>query len=133
MKRILGIDYGEKRVGLAISDGEGRIALVLQTVHHHDMRTAAAQVAEVVHQENISTVVVGLPLTMSGHMGERAQRTRRFIQLLRSLLTDVEMVELDERLSSKLAQKLISNGDIDQKSALLILQDYLDRKNPATF
>ena len=70
---------------------------------------------------------------MSGHMGERAQRTRRFIQLLRSLLTDVEMVELDERLSSKLAQKLISNGDIDQKSALLILQDYLDRKNPATF
>ena len=60
MKRILGIDYGEKRVGLAISDGEGRIALVLQTVHHHDMRTAAAQVAEVVHQENILTAYLFL-------------------------------------------------------------------------
>lgn len=133
MKRILGIDYGEKRVGVAISDAELRIALALRTIHHHDVKTAAREVTKIIEQDDISTVVVGLPLTLSGHRGERVERTRRFTQILASLAQGVNIVEFDERLSSKLAEKLISSGDIDQKSAVLILQDYLDRKQSAIF
>jgi len=139
--RILGIDYGHRRVGLAISDPSGRIAFPFQTI---DRRKSPApledQIASIVQDHDIGKVVVGLPLTERGEKGTRALEVESFITSLKRQI-GCEVSSFDERFSSARAVKALhemgertgdDKGRVDQISATLILQNFLDRSNRDT-
>jgi putative Holliday junction resolvase len=132
--RLLGLDVGEKRIGLAISDPEGRVAVPLCTVERG--KADFAQIEEVVKSEEVTAVVVGLPLSLLGGEGRQAARARRFAERLgRRLGLPVHL--WDERLSSVAAarQPLVGRRGrrppIDEVAAALVLQGYLDRRKDA--
>ncbi|ACL23047.1 Holliday junction resolvase RuvX [Chloroflexus aggregans] len=136
---ILGLDVGERRIGVAISDVEARIAAPLTTIPAHPPERAIAQIARLVAERGVRRVVVGLPLTMRGEHGPQAAAIQRFVDALAAVLNcPVEM--FDERLTSVAAEQMLRNlgvkpakikEQIDQVAASIILQDYLDaRRNP---
>lgn len=133
---ILGLDVGERRIGVAISDASARIAAPLTTIAAHPPERAIAQIARLVAERGVTRVVVGLPLTMRGEHGPQAVAVQRFADALAAALTcPVEM--FDERLTSVAAEQMLRNlglkpakikEQIDQVAASIILQDYLDAK-----
>ncbi len=134
--RILGIDYGEARTGLAVCDENEMIATVIGTVHERDKEKLADKIAAVCHQEHIEKLVLGLPKNMDGTEGFRAEHTRLFAQKLQALLPDLPMEFYDERLSTVAASRFMMEANtkgkkkknaIDALSAQIILQDYIDR------
>lgn len=136
---ILGLDVGERRIGVAISDVEARIAAPLTTIPAYPPERAIAQIARLVAERGVRRVVVGLPLTMRGEHGPQAAAVQRFVDALAAVLNcPVEM--FDERLTSVAAEQMLRNlgvkpakikEQIDQVAASIILQDYLDaRRNP---
>ncbi|MGQ9612846.1 MAG: Holliday junction resolvase RuvX [Chloroflexus sp.] len=137
---ILALDVGERRIGVAISDADARIAAPLTTINAHTPERAIAQIMQLVQERGVSRVVVGLPLTMRGERGPQAEVVQRFADTLSSALScPVEM--FDERLTSVAAEQMLRNlglkpakikAQIDQVAASIILQDYLDarRSNP---
>jgi putative Holliday junction resolvase len=133
MTRILGIDVGEARIGLALSDDLGMLAHPLETIHVKE-GNPLKRVAEIIAREKIATVVVGLPRNMNGTYGPAADKVREFAAKLQAL-TPFTVKFWDERLTSVAAQKSLheagrnvkqSRGVIDQVAAQLILQGYLD-------
>ena len=140
MTRILGIDHGEARIGLAISDELGMLAHPLETVPGRDTKAAIMRIVELVREKNVSTVVLGLPLRMDGSVGTAVDKVRVFAKALTKQLPDsVSLVENDERLTTVSAwEKLHEAGRteknsrhlIDQAAAIEILQDYLDSQAP---
>ncbi|OGB74217.1 hypothetical protein A2V68_00405 [candidate division Kazan bacterium RBG_13_50_9] len=129
--RILGIDLGKRRIGLALGDTVSRIAIGLPTIIND--RTVPDNIQSIIRSEKIQRLVVGLPKTLSGKSGDQAAYTQKWAQRLSELL-GVEVVYEDERLSSRLAREglvaigqQLSKEDIDQAAAVLILQSYLDR------
>ena len=135
MTRILGIDVGEARVGLALSDELGMLAHPLETVHVKE-GNPLKRVAEVIAREKIETVVIGLPRNMSGTYGPAAEKAREFAAKLQKL-SPCTVKFWDERLTTVAAQKQLhetgknvknSRAVIDQVAAVLILQGYLDSK-----
>ena len=136
MTRILGIDVGEARIGLALSDELGMLAHPLETVQVK-VGNPIKHVAEVVAREKITTVVVGLPRNMSGTYGPAADKAREFATRLQ-VLTLCKVKFWDERLTTVAAQKQLhesgrntknSRQVIDQVAAVLILQGYLDSQS----
>ncbi len=136
MPRTLGIDYGESRVGVAISDPFGSIALGVCTLQVTGMNNAVQQVAEICKEKDAETVVVGMPLNMNGTVGEMAEKVEKFIDKLKKKI-DVSIVTSDERLSSAMVERTLLDADmsrikrkgvIDKLAAQVILQGYLDRK-----
>lgn len=133
---ILGLDVGERRIGVAISDASARIAAPLTTIAANPPERAIAQIARLVAERSVTQVVVGLPLTMRGEHGPQAVAVQRFADALAAVLTcPVEM--FDERLTSVAAEQMLRNlglkpakikEQIDQVAASIILQDYLDAK-----
>lgn len=134
MMRVLGLDVGERRIGVAISDPLGitaqRLTLIARTTLADDIRALAGLVAE----HGAEAVVVGLPLTMQGTMGEQAQRVMQVIDALRAAVPCPVHVS-DERLSTAQGERTLISMDtsrrrrkelIDQVAAQLILQAYLD-------
>ena len=133
MTRILGIDVGEARIGLALSDELGMLAHPLETVQVK-VGNPIKHVAGVITREKIETVVIGLPRNMSGTYGPAAEKAREFAAKLQAL-APCTVKFWDERLTTVAAQKqLHENGRntknsrqvIDQVAAVLILQGYLD-------
>jgi len=129
--RILGIDLGKRRIGLALGDTESKIAIGLPTILND--RHLVDNLRTIIKGERIKRFIVGLPKTMSGATGEQAGYTQKWADKISQLL-EVEVVYEDERLSSKMARDgLLAIGhhlkkeDIDQAAAVLILQSYLDR------
>lgn len=132
--RTLGIDYGDRRVGLADSIS-GVIATGLYTFEHKSMREAIDVIAEEVRRGGADKIVVGLPRNMDGSEGERASKTRAFGRVLERV-TQVPVEYFDERLSSVTAENVLIEGNvrrekrksglIDRLSAQIILQGYLD-------
>lgn len=139
--RALGIDHGEARIGLAISDDLGMLAHPLETVHLKETPDPLARIAAVVRERAIDTIVIGLPLRMDGTEGTATGKVRAFIGKLQPLLPeDTVVITLDERLSTVVAQEhLHASGRnvkqgrpvIDQAAACVILQDYLDSRSAA--
>lgn len=131
MTRILGLDYGTKRIGLAISDGLGLTARPLEVVPRAQLAEALQRVDE---DYGIELVVVGLPTSLGGDEGISAQGAREIgAEVARILDVDVEYV--DERFTSKLAERaLVESGmrrrdrkeTVDKVAAAIILQTYLD-------
>jgi putative Holliday junction resolvase len=135
--RILGIDYGEKRIGLALSDELEMTARGLSVIERRskgkDMEAIAASVSE----HGVGAIVVGYPLRLDGTAGIQCEKVDRFIAGLRDVVS-VPVIAWDETLSTKEAEGLMreagvkrkkKRGMVDRIAAAVILQDYLNRKS----
>ncbi len=135
MPRILAVDWGERRIGLAISDPEGILASGLPTLEVRTRDEALERVARVVAEEEAAAVVVGLPLLLSGEQGEAARIAAAFADSLRERVS-VPVDTYDERLTSALSQRRMREAGlktagrrpkIDQGAAIALLESYLQR------
>jgi putative holliday junction resolvase len=133
MKRALGIDLGEARVGVAISDDIGMMAHPLETIIVKE-REPVARIAEIVVRDKIEMIVLGLPRNMDGTYGAASEKARAFAERLRAKIS-CEVKLWDERLTTAAAQKSLhaagrntkqSRSVIDQVAAQMILQSWLD-------
>lgn len=137
MGRVIGLDLGDARIGVAASDLLGLTAQPRDTIHCKNRDEAVLRVAGVVRSEQAVRVVAGLPLTESGEEGEQAAKVRGFIAELAKEV-DVPIETIDERLSSAQAQHAMADhgvkarkrkGLVDQLAAQHILQTWLDRQS----
>lgn len=135
--RILGIDYGDRRTGIAMSDETEFLASALTTIKGQDADVVARQVADICKEHNIGKIVLGLPKNMDGSLGFRVNHTMNFKAKLEELLPDIEIIMYDERMTTMAAAQFMNITDvrgkkrknsIDMLAAKIILQDYLDSK-----
>lgn len=136
--RILGIDFGEARIGVAVSDPLGITAQALETIHWKgEWKKLLERIRELTEYYSCDTIVVGFPENMNGTVGERGIRTQQFIEKLKTFLPGVSVIPWDERLSTvQSRQALIEmginskkhKGKIDQIAASIILQNYMDAR-----
>jgi len=133
--RILGIDVGQRRIGLAISDTTGLIARGLEVIHLKSKENVFVYLKKLILDYEVSEVVIGLPKNMDGTLGEQAKKVKDFGTVLENLVPEVKVLYFDERLSTVEATKVLLNADIsrakrknvvDKLSAVIILQNYLD-------
>jgi putative holliday junction resolvase len=117
--KVIALDYGSARTGVAVSDPTGTIARPLGVVERAGTDAGLARLRELVAEEAPERVVVGLPLTLRGEHGEQAQETERFVESLRGVV-DVPVELFDERFTSVLA-----DGD-DARAAAHLLSSYLE-------
>ena len=136
MNRALGIDPGDARIGLALSDELRMLAHPLQNVNAG--KAALAQIVAVIQEKSVDTVVVGLPKNMDGSKGAAAAKAELFAEDLRKRVPKVKVVLWDERLTTVAAQRTLheagrnakqSKGLVDQVAAQLILQGWLDAQS----
>lgn len=134
MPRILGVDYGDVRTGLALSDPSGFLASGIGYFTSTGLRNAARQIADKAQEHGAAKIVLGLPVNMNGTEGDRAQKVRALAEIINSM-TDAEIIFMDERKSTVLAHTYLNSTDIkrgkkksviDTLSAQIILQNYLD-------
>jgi putative Holliday junction resolvase len=119
--RVLALDYGRARTGVAVSDPTGTIASPVGVVEGGDV----ARIAELVRQHGVDRIVVGMPLTLRGEHGGQARETERFIEAL-AAATDVPVVPFDERFTTNLAEQTAADGvDEDAHAAAHLLTSYL--------
>jgi putative Holliday junction resolvase len=142
MSRIVGIDPGEARIGIAISDDDASIAFPRQTIlAQGGAAEAAHRVRQALADDEISLAVVGLPLRLDGSEGEAARRARAFGAVLGPVL-GVEVVYWDERLTTVAAERSLREMGrrgakqrevVDQSAAAILLQGYLDANKGGTW
>ena len=134
MNRTLGIDYGDTRIGIAVSDPLKIISKPLRTLKNND--NFLAELQNIIKEKNVNAIVVGYPIGMKGQVTKQTEKVNSFIELLRENI-NIKIVKVDERLSSvsasnSLIQQGIKTGHnkelIDDTSAAIILQEFLDRK-----
>jgi putative Holliday junction resolvase len=132
MTRIMGLDIGDSRVGVALSDPLGILASPLMIIHRADEAAAMKKIADIVREKGVGKVIAGLPLNMDGSRGEQAEKTASFVaELSRHIRVPIEY--RDERLSTINARELIQAvrktnraTRYDAAAAALILQTYLE-------
>jgi putative Holliday junction resolvase len=133
--RIIGIDYGEKRIGIAISDPLGITAQGLPTIERTNIQEDLQKILNIIREKEVGEIVVGLPKHMNNSLGEKAQEVLAFVNLLKKH-SNLPVSTIDERLSTVRAQRALLEGNLSRKkrkdrvdtiAAQLILQDYLDR------
>jgi len=134
VSRYLGVDYGAKRIGLAISDGLGLTARPLQVVSRKDL---GAVLRKIVDEYTVDEVVVGLPTALGGHEGDSAKGARALGEEIAELL-DIPVRYVDERFTSRIAESaLLESGmkrqdrkeTVDKVAAAIILQTFLDSRH----
>jgi putative Holliday junction resolvase len=134
MNRALGIDHGEARIGLAVSDELGMLAHPLETIHLREIADPIARITTIVTRDKIAQIVLGLPRNMDGTYGPAAEKVRVFAEKLRAA-SPCPVKLWDERLTSVAAQRALheagrnvknSREVIDQVAAQMILQGWLD-------
>ncbi|PYL04577.1 MAG: Holliday junction resolvase RuvX [Verrucomicrobia bacterium] len=137
MNRVLGVDLGQARTGVALSDELRMLAHPLETIENSSAEKVARRVRQIVAEKEVDCVVVGLPRQMNGSLGPAAEKAQQFVEKLRSLIS-CEVVTWDERLSTVAAERALrdagrktreTRGIRDQVAAQIILQSYLDRLN----
>ncbi len=134
MGRILALDIGDKRIGVAVGDETGTLARPLTTITRASRREDFEQIARLVAGQSAERVIAGYPRSLSGDEGPQAQRVRRYVQALAArLAVPVELwderlttVEAAERLRNVGRSKPRDRGQLDAAAAAIILQDYLD-------
>lgn len=138
--RKIGLDVGDKTIGVAVSDGLNLTAQGKMTIQRVGIRKDTGKVLELIKEYDCDTVVVGLPLSMDGSDSQQTVKTREFAELLKNKLTsngmkDVNIVFQDERLTSVMAERAMLEADmrrekrkeiIDKQAAVIILQSYMD-------
>ncbi len=134
--RVMGLDVGEKRIGIAISDELRWTAQGVKVLERRDLPTDLATLKDLIEKMGVSEVVVGLPQNMDGTYGEVAKKVMAFAQQLQAAIA-IPVILWDERLSSAQARRLLLQADlsrkkrrrvIDKVAATIILQAYLDSK-----
>jgi putative Holliday junction resolvase len=137
LARVLGLDVGSKRIGLAISDPLGITAQGLETIHRQNKRLDFAQLEKIIREYEVTEIVVGYPLRMSGAEGIQAEKMQRFAEGLRQRFP-LPIHLWDERLSSAQANRLLRETEmsikrrgqvVDQMAAVLILQSWMDARD----
>jgi putative Holliday junction resolvase len=137
-KRILAIDYGSRRVGVAISDPTNIIAQGLPTLENN--RELFRRLQKIVSDHAVTKIVVGMPFNLRGEKGVKAKEVDEFIERLRAEI-GIPVTSWDERFTSKLAEGAIrglgtkkmkrrTKGAVDKMASVLLLQSYLDSLNP---
>ena len=135
--RILGIDYGEARVGIAITDELNITAQGLETIQrNHSDKIILKRLDEILETYEVDTIVVGLPLNMDGTMSERAKITEKFVHKLKCKYNKIKIEVMDERLTTVAAHRTMNFLDVnkhkkrnivDTISAVYILETYLNK------
>ena len=137
--RVLGLDLGDARIGVAVSDPQGRLAVPIGTVHVGQPPVELKAIAALVLEHDVDQVVVGHPLSMSGASGARAMQSEAFAEALRAILK-VPVALQDERLSTVQAERSLREAGVrgrdrrsvvDRTAAAVILQAWLDARRPA--
>jgi putative Holliday junction resolvase len=133
--RILGLDIGEKRIGIALSDPLGWTAQSLKTLERKSIKNDVEEIIKIINEFQVEKVVVGLPKNMNGTLGESGQKVMNFCEKLLEKI-NIELVYEDERLTTMAAEKVLIDADLSRKkrkgvidalAATFILQTYLDR------
>ena len=136
MGRVLGIDYGDSRIGLAMSDPLKIIASPFKTIRNEGNEKCLQVFQSLIKEKDVEAIVVGLPMGLKGQETVQTKKVREFADLLYSLNLPIGLE--DERLSSVSAEKSMiqqniktghNKGLIDQRAAAIILQQFLDKKN----
>ncbi len=136
LPRILGLDVGSKRIGLAISDPLGITAQGLETLQRQNKRSDFAQLEQVIRDYQVAEIVMGLPLRMTGAEGPQAEKMQSFAEEVRRRFR-LPVHLWDERLTSAQANRLLRQTDmsikrrgqvVDQMAAVLILQSWMDAR-----
>lgn len=134
--RILGVDYGTKRIGLAITDESGIIAQPLKSIPNNGDELAAKRITKVAMAYNVSLIVVGIPRRTDNRMGEAEKRSTSFASLLREV-SNLSVELFDERFTTSIAEKLLVEADLSRRkrkrirdaiAAAIILQGYIESK-----
>lgn len=134
--RVLGLDVGARRIGVALSDALGLTAQGLTVLHCRGLTADVNAVRELVAQHGVSTIVVGLPFTLAGERGTQVARVEAFMKAMRRRIT-VPIEGVDERLSTLESERVLLSADvsrrkrkqvIDQLAAQIILQRYLESR-----
>jgi putative Holliday junction resolvase len=134
--RILALDVGDRRIGVAVSDEMGWTAQGLETLVRSDLRQDLSRLAGLVQSREVVQVVVGLPRHLDGHLGPQAQKVLAFVELLKKQIS-VPVFMWDERLTSREAERTLIEAHVsrskrktvlDQMAAVLILQSYLNAR-----
>mgnify|MGYP001152218094 FL=1 len=137
MMRIMGLDYGTKTVGVAVSDPLGITAQAVETVTRKDenkLRKTCARIEELVAEYEVEKIVLGLPKHMNNDIGDRAEKSMQFGEMMKRR-TGIEIVMWDERLTTVEAERTLMESGVrrenrkqyvDQIAAVFILQGYLD-------
>ena len=135
--KVLCVDYGESRTGIALSDDLGLMAHGLETIFDKSLKAVAQKIAQIAQSKGVETIVVGLPKNMNNTLGERGEKTLRFVEVLKKHC-QCEIITWDERLSTVSAIGYLNETNtrgkkrkavVDTLAAEIILQSYLDFNN----
>ena len=126
--KVLALDYGAARTGVAVSDPTGTLARPVGVVERASSEAGLARLLELVRAEEPDRIVVGLPLTLRGKHGEQARATERFVETLREAV-DVPVESLDERFTTALAAQTPARAAEDARAAAHLLTTYLERES----
>ena len=138
MSRIIGIDYGVARTGIAITDELGITAQGLETITSNgNDKAILRRLAEIFEQYDINKIVIGNPINLDGSESERSKETEKFIHKLKSRFNDKEVIKVDERLTTVEAHRTMNflgvknkkkKEIVDTIAAVYILEGYINRK-----
>lgn len=136
--RIMGLDVGDKTIGIAISDELGWTAQGLEVLRRTNLKQDLNRLKELVNQYEIKSIVVGLPKNMNGTIGPRGEICKEFANKIKEKITIADVILWDERLSTVSAERALLEADvsrkkrkkvIDKMAAAIILQNFLDSKS----
>ena len=137
MERILGIDVGDKRIGIAVTDPLQITAQGVMTYRRKTRDDDLEAFREIIEKYELKKIVAGLPLNMDGTESAQTRKTQNFCQFIKKRL-NVEIIYIDERLTSSWSEKILIEGNVSRKkrkefidtlAAQMILQSYMDRSN----
>ncbi len=137
MGKYLGIDYGTKRVGIAVSDDDKTFSFARRTLENKDIESLTSEIKEICHEEEVEKIILGLPVNMKGERTPWTKKVEAFSVFLKNTL-NISVEFQDERLTSQMSYSLfrdkkseqkMTKCEIDEQSARIILQDYIDRNS----
>ncbi|MFA5069922.1 MAG: Holliday junction resolvase RuvX [Patescibacteria group bacterium] len=137
MGKLLGLDFGSKRVGLALSDEEKKYAFAQDTLEYEEESVLLEKLKEITDIEKVEKIIIGWPLNLAGGKTAQTERVEKFAQKLKNKL-NIGLVYGDERLTSQMSRSLFGDkrgkgratkNEVNAQSARIILQDYIDRKS----
>lgn len=135
--RIMGLDYGDSRTGVAVSDLLGITAQGVESIKHSSDKQLLERLGELIKEYEVKKIVIGLPLNMNATSGQRVEKTKKFIEKLKENF-GIEVETIDERLTTVASQRTMTElgvnknkkkNIVDMMSAVLILQMYMDRNS----
>lgn len=136
--KTMGIDYGDSRVGIALTDALGITAQGLETIHHNgNDKIVLKRLEEIINEYEVDTIVIGMPYKLNGDKAERVEITEKFIQKLKCKFNKVKIEKVDERLTTVAAHRTMNfleiknskkRNIVDTISAVYILESYMNKK-----